>query len=174
MKKKGKKNSGKKHNKKTKELNSKKTNPLQITLIITIILLILGIAIILATITPMNNESDTEINSSNTREIELSQITVNNQDPGNSIMIENIQLSERGYVVIHEDDNGSPGNVIGHSGLLSGNISNVIIPLERLASNEMLHAMLHVDDGDYQYEFPGDDSPLKQNGEIVVESFEVS
>jgi putative cell wall-binding protein len=35
------------------------------------------------------------------------------------------------------------------------------------------YAMLHYDNGDGQYNFPGDDNPVKQDGEIVMDRFTV-
>lgn len=82
-----------------------------------------------------------------------------------------------GWVVIHEDDNGSPGAVIGHAAVSDGENQNIEVTLERPAvDGETLHAMLHVDEGTVgTYEFPGDDVPATDsNNDVVVAPFVVT
>lgn len=74
-----------------------------------------------------------------------------------------------GYVVIHRDDNGSPGAVVGSSGLVSDSFETRVEYNSTGAST--FWAMLHHDDGDGTYEFPGDDAPVTHHDEIVQEQF---
>ena len=102
-------------------------------------------------------------------------ISVKDQQAENSIIISQALLPQPGYIVIHEDKDGKPGPVIGTSELLQDNIEQLEINLTRPANpGEVLYAMLHKDDGDGQYEFPGDDTPLKDNaGNVVVSKFAI-
>jgi len=103
-------------------------------------------------------------------------VTANDQGPGESVTVARVKLVDSGYVVVHEDGGGKPGPVIGNSELLSGRNSNVLISLSRSTlEGEVLYAMLHSDDGDGVYEFPGDDVPLKdESGNIVLSKFGLS
>ena len=102
-------------------------------------------------------------------------IVVSNQQAGNTVTVDLAELASPGYVVIHEDNNGSPGPVIGASSLIEGRRANFQINLKRNSKNgENLYAMLHKDDGDSTYEFPGDDTPVKdESGKVVVSKFSI-
>lgn len=105
-----------------------------------------------------------------------STIAAVNQAPQYSVTIESATLSRPGYIVIHEQKDGELGTVIGHSVLHKiGIIKNVSVGLNRpLVSGETLYAMLHTDDGNGVYDFPGADEPTKDNaGEIVVVPFNI-
>lgn len=96
---------------------------------------------------------------------------------GSEIVIaESVILQSPGYVVIHLDDEGRPGAVVGNSELLDeGQHENVDVEIvSELAEGEIIYAMLHRDDGDGEYEFPGDDLPVTDDiGEPVMAVVEV-
>lgn len=76
------------------------------------------------------------------------------------------------WVVIHADDNGAPGEVIGYAPLNTGENSEVIVEIDEAAVTPTLHAMLHDDRGEEGvYEFPGPDSPTELDGNIVMAAF---
>lgn len=103
-------------------------------------------------------------------------VSASSQEAGNSVSVDFVEINTNGYVVIHEESGGKPGKVIGRSELLEpGKYSFLVIDLERESNpGETLYAMLHQDDGDKTYEFPGDDAPLKdEQGNIVVSSFNI-
>lgn len=103
-------------------------------------------------------------------------VTANDQGPGESVTVASVELVDSGYVVVHEDGGGKPGSVIGNSELLSGRNSDVVVSLSRSTlEEEVLYAMLHSDDGDGVYEFPGEDAPLKDDsGVVVLSKFSIS
>lgn len=77
-----------------------------------------------------------------------------------------------GWVVIHADNNGSPGPVIGYAPLEEGVNSDVVVEIDAEAATPILHAMLHVDEGEVgTYEFPGADVPVKIDDDIVMAEF---
>jgi hypothetical protein len=77
-----------------------------------------------------------------------------------------------GWVVIHADNDGKPGAVIGYAPLDAGVNSNVVVDVDTDAATPVLHAMLHSDEGDVgTFEFPGPDAPLMDNGSIVMARF---
>jgi hypothetical protein len=99
-------------------------------------------------------------------------VTFDDQDSGgSSVVVQNATLSDGGYLVIHEESDGAPGAVIGHSAYLdSGTHENVEVTLDDpIASTQTLIAMAHTDDGDQEYEFPDADGPYTADGAPVVD-----
>ncbi len=86
------------------------------------------------------------------------------------LVVDKAYLSSKGYIVVHEAKDGKPGPVIGNSELVEGSVEGVSIMLKRaLKEGETVFVMLHKDDGDGEYEFPGDDAPVKTaDGKVVV------
>lgn len=84
------------------------------------------------------------------------------QNPGTVLKVQQVQLEKPGFVVIHKDNGGSFGAIIGSSALLpSGTSSNVPINLKEMTLNgQTLYAMLHADNSDGQFN-EGKDIPVK-------------
>ena len=100
-------------------------------------------------------------------------LVVQSQPKGNgtSVTIASFTLPEDGYVVVHADANGRPGPVIGQTELIeAGTYTNVPVRIDASRAGERVHPMLHVDDGDGVYEFPGADGPATSNGAVIVEA----
>jgi len=87
------------------------------------------------------------------------------------IVVTRLFLDKPGYVVIHKVADGKPGPVIGNSELLNGENSNVEVKVSDYENENELIAMLHYDDGDSDYEFPGDDTPTKVDDKVVLQKF---
>lgn len=75
---------------------------------------------------------------------------VSEQKPGTTMLAQLVMIEDKGYVVIHESDNGKPGKIVGTSRLLEkGQTMDVSITLSApLVDGKMYIAMLHVDNGD--------------------------
>lgn len=85
---------------------------------------------------------------------------------GGTARIASFTLGEPGYVVVRADANGRPGQVIGRTELLeAGAYQNVEVQIDPSRAGERVHPMLHVDDGDGTFEFPGDDGPALVAGQ---------
>ncbi|MFO7966155.1 MAG: PQQ-dependent sugar dehydrogenase [Archaeoglobaceae archaeon] len=89
------------------------------------------------------------------------------------VNIDSVYFDEPGYVVVHRDDNGSPGAVIGHSDLISGEMQDLMVNVSGDIT-PTVYPMLHYDDGDGVYDFPGNDSPVSVDGQVVVKSITLS
>jgi hypothetical protein len=77
-----------------------------------------------------------------------------------------------GWIVIHADDDGAPGPVVGHAAVSDGENTDVTVDIDTEAATETLYAMLHTDAGTAgTYEFPGDDVPVQVEGQVVVTAF---
>lgn len=98
------------------------------------------------------------------------------------IYVAEVDFAEDGFAVIHEDDDGEPGAVIGTSEILEGDdtpYTNVEVGLDRPVDvEETLWAMLHVDDGSGEFD-AATDPPVTEDypddeGDVVMDSFRVS
>ena len=92
-----------------------------------------------------------------------------------TVVIDSVVAREQGWLVIHRDDNGALGAVIGYSAVDSGTNEDVEVEIDNSQKTDTLYAMLHVDTGQRgTYEFPGGDPPVEVDGEIVVKAFSIS
>ena len=114
-----------------------------------------------------------------TEEMEVTNaVTVSDQTLGadGTVTIDNVTADVKGWMVIHADDGGAPGPVIGHAAVSAGENSDVMVEVDASQVTETLYAMLHVDAGtEGEYEFPGDDGPARDaEGNVVTPPFMVS
>lgn len=90
---------------------------------------------------------------------------------GTTVAVDAVTITgAEGFVVVHLDEDGAPGQVLGHVGIPEGTSSNVQVPLDSpLAEAATVWPMLHVDAGTLgTYEFPGADTPVSVDGEVVM------
>lgn len=124
------------------------------------------------TVPPISNTSTLP---SVTPEVEsMDAVEVDNQIAGSTVIVKMVQLKNSGFVNIHEEADGAPGAVLGVSALLpQGTSTNVVVPVSPpTLGSKSYYAMLHMDNGDGKYEFPGPDVPLKDSvGNIVMKKF---
>jgi len=96
-------------------------------------------------------------------------LTVSDQSlDGNQITIDSFYLDKPGYIVIHQSVDGALGPVIGNSELVSGSHKNFQVTIDETLAGAMVFAMLHYDDGDSGYEFPGPDGAVILEGGVVM------
>jgi hypothetical protein len=128
------------------------------------LLLILGIIVVLGGlyfVVTNNNEpvEDITVNSTNSLErdtadsadtvngmrVEENAVVVTEQVPARTVKVAQVYLAAPGYVVIHEDNDGEAGAILGSSSLLqAGENSNVVVTLSRSTEDgEKLWSMLH-------------------------------
>lgn len=103
-------------------------------------------------------------------------ISVSDQKPGSSVLVGRVSMIKAGYVVIYENNNGKPGNIIGNSKILpEGESTNISVTLTKVtADGESLFAVLHGDNGDNAF-YPNIDVPLRdQDNNIMYTLFYVS
>ncbi len=100
-------------------------------------------------------------------------VAVSTQRAGNEVDIDQVKLSQPGFIEIHEVVDGKPGKIIGGSKLLpAGTRQDVIIKVAIVAGKSYI-AMLHVDDGDGKFDAKKD-LPLMNNGQMVMAKFTVA
>jgi len=103
-------------------------------------------------------------------------VTVNDQAVQDStVTIAQVVSDGPGWIVIHADQNGAPGPVVGHAAVSDGENNNVVVTIDTAQATSTLYAMLHTDAGTVgTYEFPGADGPVSVEGQVVTPSFTVT
>ena len=101
-------------------------------------------------------------------------ITVVDQAPGNIVYISSVQLSAPGFVVIHKDKAGTPGDIMGYKYFDAGIYPGQITLTSSTVEGGVYYAMLHSDDGDKVFDVTKD-IPLKDSaGNIIMKLFRVT
>jgi hypothetical protein len=91
---------------------------------------------------------------------------------GNKLMVAWVAVPQDSWVVVHKDNEGAPGGVLGQTLVKAGHTSNVEIVLDQDTPTEVVWPMLHIDDGAMgTYEFDGSsglDNPIAVNGVVAT------
>jgi hypothetical protein len=132
-----------------------------ILIVLAVVVVLVGVSFI-ATNKPAETINNEVVNSTNTLEgesadlptdtvngmrVEENAVVATEQRPGRTVKVAQVYLAEPGYVVIHEDNNGEAGVILGSSALLqAGENNNVVVTLTRATEDgEKLWSMLHVE-----------------------------
>lgn len=103
-----------------------------------------------------------------------SSVIVEDQPVGEDsvVALARVELLEPGWALIHADDDGQIGRVIGGIWLDAGEHENVTLTIDRRYATPTLYAVLHEDDGEpNRLEYPDSDMPLLVDGQPIVASF---
>lgn len=99
-------------------------------------------------------------------------IAVNDQPPGMAVAISFITFAHDGWVVIHEDRDNKPGNILGAQRFNAGERQSGSVELLRATEPEKVYyAMLHSDDGDRQFAREKDLPIADPQGNIIMMRF---
>lgn len=105
-------------------------------------------------------------------------ITVSDQAIGsnNTVTIGEAISPTAGWVVIHADSGGAPGEVIGHQYVEPGLNPDFQVEIDVRRVTDTLYAMLHTDTGTAgTFDFPDADPPVTDGqGNPIVEKFTVT
>lgn len=145
-------------------------------IILVIAAIVIGGYIILFGMPEPESEKTEEVTTSGFR-AENNAVAAQDQQPGSSVIISQVVLENAGYVVIHENSNGTPGTVLGSSMLLSeGQTDNVTVELSRQTQEgETLFAMLHVEsNNNSSFELSTDGPVMSVLGGPIMGTFIIS
>lgn len=150
-----------------------------IILTIVIVLVILGgyfwgaKKIVLAPSSNLKETADQQKDSSPTTS-SSAKIIVTNQIPGEVVLVAEVNMAEAGWVAIHDNNDGKPGNILGAGYLPSGTYINQMIPLLRgVVDGSSYLAIIHKDDGDKIFDYKIDTPVTNSLGQIETASFDV-
>lgn len=106
--------------------------------------------------------SQTEVDTETEKAFSPS-LKVPTQVSSNLISVESAMLEKPGFIAVYktmEKELPDENNFRGVSGILEGSQANIEIPLrEESAEGDSYSVVIHIDDGDKLFEFPGDDQP---------------
>lgn len=100
-------------------------------------------------------------------------VTVSDQPiTDGTVTVDSVVSDGPGWIVIHAQQDGSPGPVIGQAAVSDGENTDVAVEIDVSQATDTLYAMLHADDGvEGTYEFPDGDPPVQVEGQVVVVPF---
>lgn len=92
-----------------------------------------------------------------------------------TVTIAEVVSAAEGFLVIHIDNEGRPGPVIGYAPVVAGSNADVVVTIDTAMATPTLFAMLHEDSGVVgEYEFgtvEGADAPVRVDGRVVTPAF---
>ncbi len=142
-----------------------------VTAIVVIVLIIIGIMVFgKKSATAPEAPGQTAANeASNTPGV--NSIVMSDQYPGNVVYISSVQLANAGWVEIHKDNAGKPGDIIGSAWVEAGVNPVKITVSSPIIDGGTYYAMLHSDSGDKKFDATAD-LPLKDsNSNIIMRVF---
>ncbi|OHA23967.1 MAG: hypothetical protein A3B11_01855 [Candidatus Taylorbacteria bacterium RIFCSPLOWO2_01_FULL_44_26] len=146
-----------------------------VTVIVIIALIVIGIMVFGGNkaSAPTTIEDSSNITSDNNTG-EINRIVMSDQYPGNVVYVSSVQLARPGWVVIHTNENGKPGKVIGSSYFEAGINPGRITLTQPAVEGGTYYAMLHTDDGDKKFNETTDVALKDASGNIIMKLFRVS
>jgi hypothetical protein len=142
-----------------------------VTAIVIIVLIIIGIMVFGGkdTQAPIDNNATSTPGASVGQEV--NRIVMSDQYPGNVVYLSSVQLAAPGWVAIHKDNNGQPGDILGTQYFGSGINPGKITLNTSTSEAGIYYAMLHSDDGDKVFN-AAKDLPLKDTrGNVIMKLF---
>ena len=107
-------------------------------------------------------------------EISASVMVRDQQVIDGTVIVPEAEISTPGWLVIHAEQDGAPGPVLGYAPLEEGSNQEVLVEIEADRVTSTVYAMLHEDTGEEGvYEFPDADPPVQVDGSVVVKPFQV-
>jgi hypothetical protein len=91
------------------------------------------------------------------------------------LQVESTYAINPGWLLIHSDDNGAVGSLLGFAAVHTGLNENLVVPIQWRAATPTLHAVLYEDrDRINQLDYPDGDLPVILNGQSVMTTFKVA
>ncbi|MEK7464136.1 MAG: hypothetical protein AAB610_03395 [Patescibacteria group bacterium] len=98
---------------------------------------------------------------------DVNRVVVTDQFPGNIVYLSSVQLTKPGFVVIHKDNAGVPGDVIGYQYFDKGINPGKITLNAATTDGGIYYAVLYSDDGDRVFSATKD-LPLKDASKNTI------
>ncbi len=145
-----------------------------VTAIVIIVLIIIGIMVFgnKKSEAPIGGDNISTSTTGGSISQEVNRIVMTDQYPGNVVYLGSVQLARAGWVVIHKDNDGTPGAVIGTQWLDAGLSAGTKITLtQSTKEGGLYYVMLHSSDGDTLFD-EAKDLPLKDSrGNVIMKPF---
>lgn len=145
-----------------------------VTVIVIIVLIIIGYNIFSGGNLTTSTTDDTDTSAAMTNSKDTNRVVISDQFPGNIVYISSVQLAQPGFIVIHKDNAGTPGDVIGYQYFDKGINPGKITLTSPTVEGGIYYAMLHSDNGDKKFDITKD-LPLKDaSGNVIMKLFRAS
>ncbi|PIR47042.1 MAG: hypothetical protein COV07_01040 [Candidatus Vogelbacteria bacterium CG10_big_fil_rev_8_21_14_0_10_45_14] len=99
----------------------------------------------------------------------MASVSVGNQMAGSKVMTV-AKTGATTWVVVHEDRNGEPGNILGARRVEAGTTTTEVMLLRGTVAGGKYYVMLHSDNGDGKFDYKLD-LPILEGGMAVMSSF---
>jgi len=97
-------------------------------------------------------------------------LSVQDQPAGLKVLVDSVTMSEQGWIVVHEDREGAPGNILGAGRFETGTSSGEVTLLRNTVEGGKYYVMIHADDGDGEFDYTKD-LPLMEDGAPIMVTF---
>ena len=147
-----------------------------VTVIVIIALIVIGIMFFGkksddGTMVPKDDTSMTDTSGTAS---EVNRIVMSDQFPGNIVYISSVTLANGGWVEIHADKAGQPGEYVGSAYFDKGISPGKITLTKPTIEGGIYYAMLHSDDGDKKFDASKDLPTKDAKGNIIMKLFRAS
>lgn len=98
-------------------------------------------------------------------------IVVGVQAAGGKVNITSATLGKESWIVVHEEKNAVPANILGAQLFPAGTTSGAVELLRNTVTGQIYYAMVHNDDGDRKFDFTKDFPLRDTEGKIITAKF---
>lgn len=105
---------------------------------------------------------------------EVSRVVVTDQFPGNIVYLSSVQLSNPGFVAIHADKDGKPGEMLGYQYFDKGINPGKVTLTKSTVEGGTYYAVLHVDNGDKKFDASKDAHIKDSKGNDIMKVFKAT
>ena len=146
-----------------------------VTVIVIIVLIIIGIMVFGDKDGSDTNGTDTPIVDTSNNPLEVNRIVMSDQFPGNVVYISSVTLANGGIVVIHRDNAGAPGAVLGSAYFEKGTSPGRITLTSPTVDGGIYYAVLYADTNtDRSYTASTDTTIKDARGNVIMKLFRAS
>jgi hypothetical protein len=147
-----------------------------VTAIVVIVLVVLGYYMIKGGNgnSSINDNATTTEETANENSNDINRVMISDQYPGNIAYVSSVQLSNPGFVVIQEDKDGVPGNVIGSKYFEEGINTGKVMLTKNTVEGKVYYAVLYKDDGDKLFDIEKDTLLKGLTGANIMKSFKAT
>lgn len=117
------------------------------------------------------NVSSSSQSSSASSQMDSSMLAISNQSAGLQVAVSHVVLPYAGWVVIHEDRDGVPGNALGAARVIDGRESLTVDLLRGTLPGKTYYGLLYRDDGDKLFSLDNDFPIRDEKGNPVMVRF---
>lgn len=122
--------------------------------------------------TMMSTSEQKKVDEITSRAAGTNTIVVANQPAGDAVVVSLLSLEKSGWIAIHEDRDGALGNILGARRFNEGQyVAETVKLLRGTVGGATYHAVLHLDDGDSNFNYKTEIPVRDALGSLIAEDF---